>query len=256
MVTKPAKEPRPKRAKTKAVAQSGADHPLPTADALALIAANVSKGTDLEPRLAVDYALKLWKNSREKLESEMMGSAPVPEKNAKTQKGDGNNLPPAFPVPFDAFLQLVVNGQTLADSTNRFRDFLRNTSANEVEADKRLAKFADEGFKDAESWQVTALEYRHWWESRELPATGKSAETHSSAPKTSLPTFDTFLQTVVKGENDDESKKRFHAFLCSKFPEPEADEQMARLGKEGFKDIGTWLKTSRDYRDWCKADRK
>jgi hypothetical protein len=267
MVTKTKKEPRPKRIKSSSstVAEAaGADIPLPTTDTLALIAANVSKGIDLEPRLAVDYAFKLWKNAREKLAGEMKERAQVPDDNGNIQKSDRGCLPPAFPATFDAFLRLVVTGETPADATKRFLDFLRNNSATEDEADKRLAKFRDEGFKDSESWQATALEYRNWWASHESPLAGQPAESPALAikpaehpippPKTSLPTFDTFLRTVVKGETNADSEKRFCAFLRSKFPEPEADEQMARLSKEGFKDVGSWLETTREYRDWCKSE--
>ena len=264
MVTKTRKDTRPKRTKSSSgtvaepgpepSAKPGAEIPLPTADALALIAANVSKGVDLEPRLAVDYAFKLWKNAREKLEGEIREPARVPNDNGNIQKSDGGGPPPTFPATLDTFLRTVVNGKTLADSTKRFRDFLRNNSAAEDEADKRLARFAEEGFRDAGSWQVTALEYRDWWKSQESPTAGKPAES-PVPPKTSLPTFDTFLRTVVKGETNADSEKRFCAFLRSKFPEPEADEQMARLNKEGFKDIGSWLATTREYRDWCKSEK-
>ncbi len=265
MVTKTKKDTRPKRTKgsSRTVAEPapepspkpGADIPLPTADTLALIAANVSKGIDLEPRLAVDYAFKLWKNAREKLEGEIKERAPVPDDNENIQKSDGGCLPPTFPATLDTFLRLVVNGKTLADSTKRFRDFLRHNSATEDEADKRLAKLRDEGFRDSELWQVTALEYRDWWESPESPLASKSAESPLPPPKTSLPTFDTFLRTVVKGETNADSEKRFCAFLRSKFPEPEADDQMAKLSKQGFKDIGSWLETAREYRDWCKSEK-
>jgi hypothetical protein len=255
MVTKIKKETRPKRTKSSSgtVAEPGTDIPLPTADTLALIAANVSKGIDLEPRLAVDYAFKLWKNAREKLEGEMKERAPVD--NGNIQKSDGGCPPPAFPASFDTFLGLVVNSKTLADSTKRFRDYLRHNSATEAEADKRLAKLAEEGFPDSGSWQVTALEYRGWWDSHESPLAGKSAASPLLPPKASLPTFDTFLSTVVKGETNADSEKRFCAFLRSKFPEPEADERMAKLSKEGFKDIGSWLQISREYRDWCKSEK-
>jgi hypothetical protein len=287
MVTKTRKETRPKRPKSssRTVAEPapepstkpGADISLPTADTLALIAANVAKGIDLEPRLAVDYAFKLWKNAREKLEGEIKKPAQVSDDTENIQKSDGGYPPPTFPATFDTFLSMVVNGKNLADSTKRFRDFLRNNSATEGEAGKRLANLADEGFKDAKSWKVTALEYREWWESRgsqlaskpaegaavagklaESPAVaGKSAESTAPPPppKASLPTFDAFLRTVVKGETSADSEKRFCAFLRSKFPEPEADEQMAKLSKEGFKDIGSWLQISREYRDWCKSEK-
>jgi hypothetical protein len=265
MVTKTKKDTRPKRTKSssRTVAEPapepstkpGADIPLPTADTLALIAANVSKGIDLEPRLAVDYAFKLWKNAREKLECEIKERAQVPNDNENIPKSDGGCLPPTFPATFDTFLRTVVNGKTLADSTKRFRDFLHNNSATEDEADKRMAKLGDEGFRDSELWQVTALEYRDWWESQESPLASKSAESPIPPPKTPLPTFDTFLRTVVKGETNADSEKRFCAFLRSKFPEPEADDQMAKLSKEGFKDIGSWLETTREYRDWCKSEK-
>jgi hypothetical protein len=296
MVTKTRKETRPKRTKSSSgtVAEPapepstkpGADIPLPTADTLALIAANVSKGIDLEPRLAVDYALKLWKNAQEKLAGEIKEPAPVPKEPAPVakepapipkepapvpkadetmQKSDGGGLLPTFPATFDTFLQMVVRGIALADSTKRFRDFLRSTSATEAEADKRLANLAGEGFKDAKSWKVTALEYREWRESHESASAGKpaespilaskSAESPVPPPKASLPTFDTFLRTVVKGETSADSEKRFGAFLRSKYPEPEADDLMAKLSKEGFKDIGTWLETAREYRDWCKSEK-
>jgi hypothetical protein len=236
-------------------AKPGADIPSPTADTLALIAANVSKGIDLAPRLAVDYAFKLWISAQEKLEGKIKERAPVPKDNAKIQKSDGGCLPPAFPATFDTFLRLVVNGKTLADSTKRFRDFLSNNSTNEDEADKRMASFGGEGFRDAGSWQVTALQYRDWWESPESPLAGKAAESPLAPPKTSLPTFDTFLRTVVKGETNADSEKRFCAFLRSKFPEPEAEDQMAKLRKEGFKDLGSWLETAREYRDWWKSEK-
>ena len=275
MVTKTRKDTRPKRTKgsSSTVAEPapepstkpGADIPLPTADTLALIAANVSKGIDVEPRLAVDYAFKLWKNAREKLEGEIKERAQVPNGNENVQKSDGGRLPPAFPATFDTFLRLVVDGKTPADSTKRFRDFLRNNSATEAEADKRMAKLKDEGFRDSESWQVTELEYRDWWKSHESPLAGKpadspvleskSAESPIPPPKTALPTFDTFLRTVVKGETNADSEKRFCAFLRSKFPEPEADDQMAKLSQAGFKDIGSWLETTREYRDWCKSQK-
>ena len=74
-------------------------------------------------------------------------------------------------------------------------------------------------------------------------------------PKTSLPTFDTFLRTVVKGETDADSEKIFRAFLRSKFPEPEADALMAELNKGGFKNVNSWLETTREYRDWCKSQK-
>jgi hypothetical protein len=285
MVTKTKKDARPKRTKSssrtvagpalKPSTKPGADIPLPTADTLALIAANVSKGIDLEPRLAVDYALKLWKNAREKLAGEIKERAPVSNVDENIQKSDGGCLPPTFPATFDAFLRLVVNGKTPADSTKRFRDFLRHNPAAADEADKRMAKLKDEGFRDVESWQVTALEYRDWWESHESPLAAKPAETPIlpstpaespvlastpaetpvPPPKTSLPTFDTFLRTVIKGETNADSEKRFCAFLRSKFPEPEADELMAKLSKGGFKDIGSWLETAREYRDWCKSEK-
>ncbi|HTY86643.1 MAG TPA: hypothetical protein VMB80_04195 [Candidatus Acidoferrum sp.] len=288
MVTKK-KEARPKRTKSRAVAEPapepspkpGAAIPLPTADTLALIAANVAKGIDLEPRLAVEYALKLWKSAQEKLGGEIKepalvsdapapvpkATAPVPKADATIRKSDGGSPLPTFPATFDAFLRLVVNGKTLADSTKRFRDFLRSNSASEAEADKRLANLAGEGFKDAKSWQVTALEYRDWWASREsplvsqpaespVPPAGKPAESAAPPPpKTSLPTFETFLRTVVKGESDADSEKRFGAFLRSKYPESEADELMAKLSQEGFKDVGSWLETSREYRDWSKSEK-
>ena len=285
MVTKTRKDTRPKRPKSssRTVAEPapepstkpGADIPLPTADTLALIAANVSKGIDLEPRLAVDYAFKLWKNAREKLEGEIKAPAQVPNDIENIQKSDGGCLPPTFPATFDTFLRRVINGKTLADSTKRFREFLRNNSATEDEADKRLAKLGDEGFRDPESWQVTALEYRDWWGSHESPLPGKSsespvppskpvespisatpsAESPVPSPKASLPTFDTFLRTVVKGETIADSEKRFCAFLRSKFPEPEADELMAKLSQEGFKNINLWLEAAREYRDWCKSEK-
>ncbi len=265
MVTKTKKETQPKRTKSgsRTVAEPapepstkpGADVSLPTADTLALIAANVSKGIDLEPRLAVDYAFKLWKNAREKLEGEIKERAPVPKDNENIQKSDGGCPPPALPATFDTFLRLVVNGNTLADSTKRFRDFLRHNSATAEEADKRMARLGDEGFRDSELWRLTALEYRDWWESHEPPLATQSAESPPPPPKTSLPTFDTFLRTVVKGETNADSEKKFCTFLRSKFSEPEADEQMARLRKEGFKDIGSWLETTREYRDWCKSEK-
>jgi hypothetical protein len=268
MVTKTKKEARPKRTKSgsSTVAEpAGADSSLPTADTLALIAANVSKGIDLEPRLAVDYAFKLWKNAREKLAGERKEPTQVPNADENIPVSDGGCPPPAFSATFDAFLGTVVNGKTLADSTKRFRDYLCNNSATEDEADKRLAKLRDEGFKDSESWQATALEYRNWWASHEPPLAGQPAESPALAvkpaehpappPKTSLPTFDTFLRTVVKGETNEDSEKRFCAFLRSKYPEPEADEQMARLSQEGFKDVGSWLETTREYRDWCKSEK-
>ena len=275
MVTKTKKDTRPKRAKSSSrtvaepapepSAKPDADIPLPTADTLALIAANVSKGIDVEPRLAVDYAFKLWRNAREKLEGEIKERAQVPNGNENIQKSDGGCLPPTFPATFDIFLRMVVNGKTLADSTKRVRDFLRRNSATEDEADKRMARLRDEGFRDAESWQVTALEYRDWWESQESPLAGKPAETPILAgksvetpvppPKTALPTFDTFLRTVVKGETIADSERKFCAFLRSKFPEPEADELMAKLSKEGFKDVSLWLETTREYRDWCKSEK-
>jgi len=289
MVTKPKKETRPKRTRSRAVAEPApepspkpdADIPLPTADTLALIAATVSKGIDLEPRLAVDHALKLWKSAREKLAGDVKEPAPVPQEPAPAPKEsapvpkhvetiqttDGGSLPPAFPATFDEFLRLVVNGKTLADSTKRFRDFLRSNSATEAEADKRLANLAGEGFKDLKSWQVTALEYREWWESKQSPSASKAAESpeppagkpaESAAPpppKTSLPTFETFLRTVVKGETDADSEKKFGAFLRSKYPESKVDELMAKLSQEGFKDVGSWLETSREYRDWSKSEK-
>ncbi len=275
MVTKIRKNTQPKRTKSssRTVAEPaprpstkpGADIPLPTADTLALIAANVSKGIDLEPRLAVDYAFKLWKNAREKLAGEIKEPAQVPDDNENIQKNDGGCLPPAFPATFDAFLRLVVNSKTPAESTKRFRDFLRHNPATADEADKRMAKLKDEGFRDSKLWQATALEYRDWWASHESPlaskpaesaiSPSKSAESAVSPPKTSLPTFDTFLRTVVKGETNADSEKRFCAFLRSKFPEPEADNQMAMLSKEGFKDIGSWLETTREFRDWCKSQK-
>ena len=265
MVTKTRTDTRPKRTKSssrtaaepapESSAKPGADIPLPTADTLALIAANVSKGIDLEPRLAVDYAFRLWKNAREKLAGEIKERAQVPDDNGNIQKSDGGGLPPTFPATFDTFLRTVVNGKTLADSTKRFRDFLRSNPATEAEADKRMAKLGDEGFRDSELWRVTALEYRNWWESQESPLAGQPAGSPLPSPKTSLPTFDTFLRTVVKGETNADSEKRFCAFLRSKFPEPEADELMARFSKEGFKDIASWLATTREYREWCKSEK-
>ena len=265
MVAKTRKEPRPKRTKSSSgtVAEPapepspkpGAAIPLPAADTLALIAANVSKGIDLDPRLAVDYAFKLWKNAREKLEGEIQESAQVPNQNELLPKRDAGSLLPAFPATFGTFLRLVVNDKTLADSTKRFRDFLRSNSVTEDEAAKRMAKLADEGFPDAESWQLTALEYRDWWESRETPAAGKPAESPAPPPKTALPTFETFLRSVVKGETDADSERRFRDFLRSKLPEPEADEQLARLQQEGFKNISSWLETAREYRDWSKPEK-
>jgi len=265
MVTKTRKDTRPKRTKSgsRTVAEPapepstkpGAEIPLPTADTLALIAANVSKGIDLEPRLAVDYAFKLWKNAQEKLEGEIKERARVPNDNGNIQKSDGCCLPPTFPATFDTFLRMVVNGKTPADSTKRFRDFLRHNPATAEEAAKRMAKLGDEGFRDSELWQVTALEYRDWWESQESPLASKPAESPIPSPKTSLPTFDTFLRTVVKGETNADSEKRFCAFLRSKFPEQEADDQMAKLSKEGFKDLGSWLETTREYRDWRKSEK-
>lgn len=265
MVTKTRKEARPKRTKgsSRNVAEPvpepstklGADIPLPTADSLALIAANVSRGIDLEPRLAVDYAFKLWRNAQEKLEGEIKERAHVPDDHESIQKSDGCCLPPTFPATFDTFLRTVVNCKTLADSTKRFRDFLRNNSATEDEADKRMAKMGDEGFKDSESWQLTALEYRDWSESQASPLASKPAESPVPPPKISLPTFDTFLSTVVKGETNADAERKFCSFLRSKFPEPEADDQMAKLRKEGFKDLGSWLETAREYRDWCKSEK-
>jgi hypothetical protein len=207
MVPKTRKETRPKRTKSSSgtVAEPapepstkpGADVPLPTADTLALIAANVAKGIDLEPRLAVDYALKLWKNAREKLEGEIKERAPVPSDNENIQKSDGGGLPPAFPESAAPASQPV-------ESTT---------------------------------------------------PTNQPAASPVPSPKTALPTFDTFLRTVVKGETDADSEKRFHAFLRSKFPEPEADEQMAQLSQQGFKDIASWLETTREYRDWSKSEK-
>jgi hypothetical protein len=310
MVTKTKKEPRPNRTKSssKAVAEPapepstkpGADISSPTAETLAIIAANVSKGVDLDPRLAVDYAFKLWKSAREKLAGDIREPAPAPKEPAPAPKepapvprepapvprepapvpkeaapvpradetipkSDGGGRLPTFPATFDTFLGMVVNGKTLADSTQRFREYLRSNSATEAEADKRLANLAGEGFKDSKSWRVTALEYREWWESHESQPAGKPAKSSVSAstpaespvppPKAALPTFDTFLRTVVKGDSDADSEKRFCAFLRSKFPEPQADELMARLSKEGFKDIGSWLETAREYRDWRKSEK-
>jgi hypothetical protein len=205
MDTKTRKEPRPKRTKSSAgtvagpaldpSATPGAQIPLPTADALALIAANVSKGIDLEPRLAVDYAFKLWKNAREKLEGEIKEQAQVD--NGNIPKSDGGGLPPAFP------------------------------------------ESAAPASKPVES----------------TPPASQPVAGPVPSPKTSLPTFDTFLRTVVKGESDADSEKRFRAFLRSKFPEPEADELMAKLSKEGFKNVSSWLETTREYRDWCKLEK-
>jgi hypothetical protein len=205
MVTKIKKETRPKRTKTssgtvagpapEASAKPGVDISLPSADTLALIAANVSKGIDLEPRLAVDYALKLWQNAREKLAGEIKEPAQVD--NGNVQKSDAGGPPPAF-------------------------------SASAAPAGKPVESTA--------------------------PASQPAANP-VPPPKSSLPTFDTFLRTVVKGETDADSEKRFHAFLRSKLPEPAADEQMAMLSKHGFKDVNSWLETTREYRDWCKSEK-
>jgi len=256
MAIKTSKEPRPKRTKSKAAAEPASEpSALPTADALALIAANVSKGIDLEPRLAVDYAFKLWKNAREKLDGEIKECAPVPGENETIQPGDSGGLPSAFPATFDTFLRLVVNAKTLDDATERFRDFLRSNPETEAEADKRMAKLGNEGFKDAAAWQVTALEYHHWWQSQQPSAAGQSAASPLPPPKNSLPTFETFLRTVVKGETDADSENKFRAFLRSKLPEPAADEQLAQLTREGFKNIGIWLETAREYREWSKSEK-
>ena len=210
MVTKTRKEVRPKRTKSisKTVAEPaaepstepGADAPLPTAHMLALIAANVAKGIDLEPRLAVDYALKLWKSAREKLEGEIKAPAPVPEAGENIQKSDEGGLPPALPASAAPASQPVET----------------TTPASQ-------------------------------------PVASQPAASPVPPPKTSLPTFDTFLRTVVKGETDADSEKRFRAFLCSKFPEPEADALMAELSKGGFKNVNSWLETTREYREWCKS---
>ena len=329
MVTKAKKEPRPKRTRSSAktaiepAAETStipaATVSAPTAEALAVIAANVAKGTDLDPRLAVDYALKLWNSAREKLAGEIREPAPVAKEPAPVpkepapapkepppvakepapaakepapvakepppaakeaapaakadetiQKSDGDGRLPSFPATLDTFLGTVVNGRTLADSTKRFREFLRSNSATEAEADKRLANLADEGFKNSKSWKIIALEYREWWESHESQSARKPVESPASArkpaespaqppppppPKTSLPTFETFLRTVVKGETDADSEKKFGAYLRSKFPEPQADELMARLSKEGFKDVNSWLEIAREYREWSKSEK-
>jgi hypothetical protein len=178
-------------------AKPGADISLPTADALALIAANVSKGIDLEPRLAVDYALKLWKSAQERLAGEIKEPAQVPQADENIPKIDGGGPPPAF-------------------------------SASAAPAGKPVESTA--------------------------PASQPAANP-VPPPKSSLPTFDTFLRTVVKGETDADSEKRFHAFLRSKFPEPEADTLMAELSKGGFKNVNSWLETTREYRDWCKSEK-
>jgi hypothetical protein len=211
MVTKTTKETRPKRTKSSSgtVAEPapepstkpGADIPLPTADTLALIAANVSKGMDLEPRLAVDYAFKLWKNAREKLAGEIKERAPVPSAGEILQKNDGGGLPPASP-------------ESAAPASQ--------PAAGPVPAGKSA-----EG----------------------------AAQSPPPPPKTALPTFATFLRTVVKGETDADSEERFRAFLRSKFPEPQADELMAELSKDGFKNVSSWLATTREYRDWCKSEK-
>ena len=211
MVTKTKKDTRPKRTKGSSgtVAEPapepstkpGADIPLPTADTLALIAANVSKGIDLEPRLVVDYAFKLWKNAREKLEGEIKERAPVPDANGNLQKSDEGCLPPASP-------------ESVAPASQ--------PAAGPVPA-----------IKSAEG----------------------AAQSPPPPPKTALPTFATFLRTVVKGETDADSEERFRAFLRSKFPEPQADELMAKLSKDGFKNVSSWLETTREYRDWCKSEK-
>lgn len=157
--------------------------PLPTAEALALIAANVSRSIDLEPQLAVDYAYRLWINARANLREERKEYAHIESyRQILDEQYRGIPSPDAYPANFDTFLRMVVKGKTPADSTKRFRDFLRS-QFSERDAQERIGTFGKEGFKDEETWMEIALEYRDWWKAKKAEKASLSAKSRTRDKK-------------------------------------------------------------------------
>lgn len=139
------------------------DITFPSREILAVMAAIVGRGQSADAASAVDYAYNLWEQAGEKLKQEEQQPFSL-EGNLEllAQEAEGLQHPKKYPAPFTEFLKLIVRGKTVADSTKRFRDFLKSTS-NEQAADARMARCRKAGFADTASWSTMAREYRDWW---------------------------------------------------------------------------------------------
>ncbi len=136
---------------------------LPSVEVLASIAAVVGKGRLAGPEFAVSYALRLWKCARAAL-GEELGEAATDKFHSEIEKELWDKLPPPpqDQPTFEQFLKLVVRAKTPADSTKRFRDYLRH-NVSEGEAMSRIAELKGVGFGDVFAWLDEAGAYLDWW---------------------------------------------------------------------------------------------
>jgi len=136
---------------------------LPSVEVLASIAAVVAKGTHAEPGLAVDCAFRLWKSARARLREEIQEAADdAMYEKLQAESWDKIAQLREYPGTFAQFLKLVVKAKTPADSTKRFREYLRD-SLSEDEAVRRIGELKRVGFRDWTAWLYEAECYLHWW---------------------------------------------------------------------------------------------
>jgi hypothetical protein len=172
---------------------------LPAPQDLALIAANVARGGDVPPQAAVGYAFELWMESCRRLESAIDTQEYFASERRKIESIPH---PDSFPATLDHFLTSIVKGRTPADSTKRFRDFLRHrviplvldgksveeppVDAKEQEIveknlDELMAKYRRKvedggGIRLPASWFSLAADYLSWWGSEKSATAKKTAK--------------------------------------------------------------------------------
>ncbi len=187
----------------------------PSPETLALIAANVAKGGSLKPVEAIAYAAELYDEARAKLERAMK------YQDAAAHEADAwadFPQPEKYPAPFGDFLRLIVNAKTPADSTKRFREFLRH----------RWKRFCAGG---------NIEEYPKWaeWTEQKLLAEMKPEERQN--PKWAGVTEQQIAETLLQ-EN-----------LEKKVLEDLEEHQ------RGVPDQYQWCLCAKDYRAWWASQR-
>lgn len=174
---------------------------LPTPETLAMIAATGIRDPNESAMIAVDRAYGLWSASCEKLQV-AEGTQAYYDQAAKFTEGIPR--PATFPATLAEFLALVVNAKTPADSTKRFRDFLRYRALRscqhdrsvkaarddkarkaqveklmaeygEREVSQRFAQYKADGIQFETSWDFIAQDYQSWWQGEKSAKARKSA---------------------------------------------------------------------------------
>jgi hypothetical protein len=152
---------------------------LPTADTLASLAAQ-SRFAKLPGARAAQAALELWRESQ---------AAIAREQRQLDFCREHLRQPKAWPASFTEFLRCIVPGKDSGEREQHFAEFIGEKvrrspwlhGTDSLDAKGKLTKEFKATAFNRESWQVTALEFRRYWEDRKSKAKSRAGKQGAAA---------------------------------------------------------------------------